>query len=470
MLLSPHHQFRLALVVAAGTLLALAGAGPSARAEEAGEAPPPGANLAFPGAEGFGRLARGGRGGDVYHVTNLNDDGEGSLRSGIRQARGPRTIVFDVSGTIELRSPLVIDQSYLTIAGQSAPGMGICLKDQTFRIKNASHVIVRYLRVRLGDENKPRPSGPDCINTDDVDYVIFDHLTASWGIDGIHDLRRGGNVTLQWSIYAEALHDSIHEKGPHAMLASFRDLTGGVSLHHNLLASSRERHPTLGGSPRTDPNAVVDFRNNVVYNVRGATNLGNCRINVIANYYRPGPDTPPGSLPLATKTENPGACRAYLAENLFEGQPALTADNYAAIALDRWAQGNYLSVSLDQIRAPGEFEIGAARPRTDSAEDSYQRVSRAAGASLRRDAADERLVRGVEDRSHRMIDSQQAVGGWPALESQPPAWDTDRDGMPDAWERQSGLDPRNAEDRNGDRDQDGFTNLEEYLNGLVPSD
>ena len=149
-------------------------------------------------------------------------------------------------------------------------------------------MIVRYIRFRLGDENKPVPSGDDCINTDDVDHVIFDHISASWGIDGNHDLRRGGNFTLQWSIYAEALHDSLHEKGPHAMLASFRDLTAGISLHHNLFASSRERHPTLGGSPDTDPEAIVDFRNNVIYNVQGATNLGNCKINMVNNYFVQG--------------------------------------------------------------------------------------------------------------------------------------------------------------------------------------
>jgi hypothetical protein len=169
--------------------------------------------IAFPGAEGFGRFAQGGRGGDVYHVTNLNDAGAGSLRDGVLSAKGPRTIVFDVSGTIELKTPLLIEKSFLTIAGQTAPGDGICLKDQTFRIRRASHIIVRYIRVRLGDENKPRPSGPDCMNTDDVDHVIFDHITASWGIDGNHDLRRGGNFTVQWSIYAEALNNSLHEDG-----------------------------------------------------------------------------------------------------------------------------------------------------------------------------------------------------------------------------------------------------------------
>ncbi|HTI50209.1 MAG TPA: hypothetical protein VL475_04635 [Planctomycetaceae bacterium] len=423
-----------------------------------------GQQLAFPGAEGFGRLARGGRGGDVYHVTNLDDDGPGSLREGIRSATGPRTIVFDVSGTIELKKRLTVDKSFLTLAGQTAPGDGICLKDQTFQIKNASHVIVRYLRFRLGDKNKPPKSGPDCMNTEDVDHVIFDHISTSWGIDGNHDLRRGGNFTLQWSIYTEALNRSLHEKGAHAMLASFRDLTAGVSLHHNLLASSRDRHPTLGGSPRTKPEAVLDFRNNVVYNVSGATNLGNCRINVVNNYYLPGPDTPAGNLPLAAKTETEGALKVFSAGNLFVGQPQFTADNFMAIDFERWSKGNYRKTSLDQVRVEQEFEIAGARPATDAPAVAFERILREAGASRRRDAADRRLVQGVRDRTHRLIDSQDEVGGWPELKGEAAPRDTDRDGMPDGWEQGRGLDPQDPNDRNGDRDGDGYTNLEEYLN------
>jgi len=423
--------------------------------------------LAFPGAEGAGRFTRGGRGGNVYHVTNLADDGDGSFRDGIRSADGPRTIVFDLSGTIALKSSLVIDKSFLTIAGQSAPGDGICLRDQTFRIKKASHIIVRYLRIRLGDQNKPRPSGPDCINTDDVDHVIFDHISASWGIDGNHDLRRGGNFTLQWSIYAEALNDSLHEEGPHAMLASFRDLTAGISLHHNLFASSRDRHPTLGGSPRTNPRAVADFRNNVIYNVEGATNLGNCRINVINNYFRRGPNTPAGRLPLAVKAENRGATKVFLAGNLFEGANRLNRDGAKAIDFRRWAKGNYLTTTADKILVDSEFDLAEFTPMTQSAPEAYDAVLDKAGASLARDAADARLVQGIRDRTHRMIDSQDQVGGWPVLESKPASSDRDRDGMPDQWERRRGLDPDNGSDGNGDNDNDGYTNLEEYLNGLV---
>jgi pectate lyase len=423
--------------------------------------------LAFPGAEGFGRFARGGRGGDVYHVTTIADGGPGSLRQGIRTADGPRTIVFDLSGTIALKSPLVIDKSYLTIAGQSAPGDGVCLRDQTFRIKNASHIIVRYLRIRLGDQNKPRPSGPDCINTDDIDHVIFDHITATWGIDGNHDLRRGGNFTLQWSIYAEALHDSIHEKGPHAMLGSFRDLTAGISLHHNLFASSRERHPTLGGSPRTNSQAVADFRNNVIYNVEGATNLGNCRINVINNYFRPGPNTPADHLPMAVKAENRGATKAYLAGNLFEGADELTRDNCKAIDFARWAKGNYLTTTAAEVCLGNEFSPGAASINTQPTRDAYETVLANSGASLVRDAADIRLVQGIRDRTHRRIDSQDQVGGWPELKGAAPVDDGDGDGMPDQWEVERRLDPDDAADGNRDRDDDGYTNLEEYLNSLV---
>ena len=423
--------------------------------------------IAFPGAEGYGRLARGGRGGDVYHVINLEDSGAGSLREGVRSAVGPRTIVFDLSGTILLKTPLTIDKSFLTIAGQTAPGEGICLRDQTFRIKKAEHIIVRYIRVRLGDENKPRLSGPDCITTDDVDHLIFDHVTASWGIDGNHDLRRGGNFTLQWSIYAEALNESLHEKGSHAMLASFRDLTGGISLHHNLLASSRERHPTLGGSPHTRPDAVADFRNNVVYNVAGATNLGNCRINVIGNYYRPGPNTRLDSLPLATKMENIDALKAFLSGNIFEKQDELTQNNERAIDFHRWTTGSYLPTSLDRIHSSEEFDPGPNRPKTDPAAEVLERVLRHSGASLHRDAADTRLVEGVRNRTHRMINSQNDVGGWPELKSEPAPMDTDQDGMPDTWEREQGFNPADASDRNGDADGDGYTNLEEYLNSLI---
>jgi pectate lyase len=424
--------------------------------------------LAFPGAEGFGQFTRGGRGGDVYHVKNLNDSGPGSLREGIRSATGPRTIVFDVSGTIELKKPLVVNKSFLTIAGQTAPGDGVCLKDWTFEIKKASQIIVRYLRVRLGDQHKPH-GDPDAITTNDVDHVIFDHITSSWGVDSNHDLRRGSNFTLQWSIYAEALNHSLHTKGEHAMLSSFRDLTGNISLHHNLFCSSRDRHPTLASGSKTRPGVIVDYRNNVVYNLSGATNLGDAHINFINNYYRPGPNTRNGNHPLATKTGTEDQLKAFVSGNFFEGSPAFTQNNYLAITFDRWSGGGYARNSLERIRVNQEFDLAGARPQTQSATEAFERVLQNAGASLHRDAADERLVIGVRDRTNRLIDSQDQVGGWPQLKSVQPPVDTDGDGMPDDWERSHGLNPNGPKDGNADRDGDGFTNLEEYLNSLCPS-
>ncbi len=224
--------------------------------------------ISFPGAEGYGRFAQGGRGGDVYIVTNLNDSGEGSLRYGVENADGPRTIVFEVSGNIELKSHLTVKESFMTIAGQTAPGDGICVKDYGFKIMDCHDVIVRYMRFRLGDKNKTAPAGYDAIETNGVSNLIFDHVSASWGIDGTHDLR-GELFTLQWSIYGEALNNSLHEKGTHAMLGSMRDNTDNLTWHHNLLHSSRNRHPSLGGGSLTKAETIIDFRNNLVFNWEG---------------------------------------------------------------------------------------------------------------------------------------------------------------------------------------------------------
>jgi pectate lyase len=453
-----HALDRLPFVLAAIVLAIPAIAAPAAE------------QLAFPGAEGFGRFAKGGRGGDVYHVTNLNDAGPGSLREGVRTAKGPRTIVFDLSGTIELKHRLLVDKSFLTIAGQTAPGDGICLKDQTFEIRRASHVIVRYLRVRLGDKNKPPHQGDDAMTTDDIDNVILDHLTVTWGIDSNHDLRRGKNFTLQWSLYAEALNHSLHEKGAHAMLASFRDLTGNISIHHNLFASSRERHPTLASGERTRPGVIVDFRNNVVYNLSGATNLGDAHINFINNYYRPGPNTPHDNSPLAVKIGSPDKLEVFMSGNTFEGSPAFCRDNYLAITFDRWKTGGYVKTTLEKIRVPQEFDVGPACPKTDPAGVALERVLQKSGCTHpRRDAADKRIVAGIRDRTNRLIDSQDEVGGWPTLRSlvaSEPAKDTDGDGMPDEWEERHGLNPNDPKDGNAIAGADGYTNLEKYLNSL----
>jgi len=426
---------------------------------------------AFPGAEGFGRFAAGGRGGDVYIVTNLSDAGPGSLREGLHSANGPRTIVFEVGGTVELKSRLLVEKSQITIAGQTAPGDGITLRDFTFKLMNATNVIIRYLRFRLGDENKPEGAkgGDDVLNTEDVDRVIIDHCSLSWAIDGTHDLRRGGNLTLQWCILSEALNQSLHNKGEHAMCASYRDLSGNISLHHNLFSTCRDRHPTLG-SAQKPPQHIVDFRNNIIYNwsAGGTANFADHFINSVNNLWRPGPMTDPRRLPIAMKGGLPDLARGHMSGNVFEDRDDLTRENYAALDFKRWLHDGtgykYRGTAESWKAAPPE--LGAATPATQSATEAAERVLAHAGASLRRDAVDERVTNDVRQRRGKLLDSQREVGGWPALRNAPSPVDMDRDGMADAWEKSRGLNPTDAADRNGDRDKDGYTNLEEYLNDL----
>jgi hypothetical protein len=432
---------------------------------------------AFPGAEGFGRVAQGGRGGDVYHVTTLADAGAGSLREGIRSAHGPRTIVFEVSGTIVLKRALLLDKSFVTIAGQTAPGDGITLRDYSFQMKKAHDVVVRYMRFRLGDENKPvgTKGGDDTVVTDDIDRVIFDHCSLSWAIDGTHDLRRGGNFTLQWCIISEALNHSLHNKGSHAMAASYRDLSGDITLHHNLISTCRDRHPTLG-SAKEPPRRIVDFRNNVIYNwsASGTANFADHFINCINNVWRPGPMSDVAKQPIAMKGGLPDMAKGHMSGNVFEGRDDFTRDNYAALDFKRWlvsanpSSGYNYAGSVADWRTEVAAELGAALPQTQSAKDALDVVLARAGASLVRDAVDGRVVDDVRNRRGKVIDSQREVGGWPALRSKPAPVDTDRDGMPDTWEVARGLDPKNpADGAKVPADGKGYTNLENYLNSLV---
>jgi len=425
--------------------------------------------LAFPGAEGYGRFAKGGRGGDVYHVTNLKDEGPGSLRYGIESCDGPRTIVFDVSGTIKLKDDLTLRNSNVTIAGQTAPGDGITLRDHTFEVHDCSDVIVRYIRVRLGDESK---TSSDTINLSNVKDAILDHVTSTWGIDGNMDTEYLSNFTLQWSLYGQALHEATHYKGAHAMLMSLRKTSGNVSLHHNLFFSSRNRHPSLGGGSleQCNTNAIFDFRNNVLYNWEGSTNLGIGQFNLINNYYRPGPNTNTDDdhYPVRPKVEVDDVTVGYMSGTVFEWSDKLTEDNHLAMQWGVRDEGYPGDVPKKKFCLPKQPVAEPDRPTTQSAKRAYQLVLDHAGASLSRDADDKRVIKGIRDRTNRRIDSQEEVGGWPELKSEPAPQDTDQDGMPDRWEKANKLDPRNPKDRNGDLDGDGYTNLEEYLNSLCP--
>jgi hypothetical protein len=437
--------------------------------------------LAFPHAEGFGRFAQGGRGGDVYHVTTIEDYNpktdnpiEGSLRHGIISQSKPRTIVFDVSGTIRLKAPMLVAKSYLTIAGQTAPGDGITISDDTFQLKGGEKeeewihdFIIRFIRFRHGDETAKTGDG---ITSNYVRDYIFDHISAGWTIDGTQDLRGGGNFTLQWSIYAEALNMSTHYKNsPHAMLGSFRDIKKNITIHHCLMASSRNRHPTLGSGERSDTLAISDFRNNVVYNWQGPTNLGEVRHNFIGNYYKPGESSKYGykeTKPILIKSSRAQCAKGYLQGNYFENAPEqFNKDNYTAIEYTN--TGSYNSTTRKQFEYKKPFVFGDDVPTTQDFKKAYDLVLLKAGASLVRDAVDVRVVNDVKNGTGKLIDSQKEVGGWPELKSKPALADSDEDGMPDEWEKKNGLQSGDASDGNKYMLNKRYTNLEVYLNGIV---
>jgi hypothetical protein len=264
------------------------------------------------------------------------------------------------------------------------------------------------------------------------------------------------------------LNHSLHTKGEHAMCASYRDLSGNISLHHNLFSTCRDRHPTLG-SAKAPPQYIVDFRNNVIYNWSdgGTANFADHFINCVNNVFRPGPMSDPQKLPIAMKGSLPDLARGHMSGNLFDGRDDLTGDNYAALDFNRWLRPDtgykYRGTSATW-RTNSEPALGDNLPRTQSAADALELVLRQAGASLHRDAVDKRVTEDVRQRRGKLIDSQDEVGGWPLLRSLAAPADRDRDGMPDAWEQAHGLNAADPADRNADRDRDGFTNLEEYLN------
>lgn len=421
--------------------------------------------LAFPGAEGAGRHSTGGRGGQVLIVTTLADSGPGSLRAAI-DAEGPRMVVFEVAGTIRLSKPLEIRQGHVTIAGESAPGGGITLRDQPLLVA-ADHVIIRYLRSRLGSDSGIEG---DAIWIGRGEHIILDHVSASWSTDealSISPLDKDApryidRVTVQWSFITESLNRSLHLKGAHGYGSLVRGSHGArYSLHHNLWAHHSARMPRPGNyqGPTKDPTGpLFDFRNNLFYDWGGAATQGAAgynvdegalaRYNFISNDYRRGPDST-GALAFA---ESNPAARSWFERNRMEG----------SVPTDPW--------SLTLGIAPAQrldAALDVAPVDTDDAATAACRVLAHAGSSRSRDAVDLRIVRQVESRTGRLIDSVASVGGWPPLEAGIAPRDTDRDGLPDDWERRHGLDPRDARDGAKLR-PDGYTALEHYLHSLVP--
>ena len=420
-------------------------------------------SLAFLGAEGFGRHAAGGRGGDVYAVTNLNDSGPGSLREAV--SVGNRTVVFRVSGTIELKSDLMITASNLTIAGQTAPGDGICLKRFPLRTNGANNLILRFLRVRPGAESGQPIDGIEIRNGHDI---ILDHCSVTWTIDEAVNTWHGAkNLTVQWCLIAEPLNRSVHPKGAHGYGASW----GGenTSYHHNLFAHCTARTPSVAGQTK-ERTILMDHRNSVIYNWQHRSCDGKPEsINVVNNYYKPGPATPATMRRRIARIDDTRAAYGYdsrwhIAGNVVEGFSAISAEN--------WAGGvDFEGGTSEGINRQREA-FAVAPVTTQTALEAFPLVLANAGATRpRRDSVDARIAeevrRGTATFGDGIIDSPAQVGGWPDLRSAVAPTDTDGDGMPDAWEISHGLNPRDPADRNARSLQPPFTNLEVYLNELA---
>ena len=439
--------------------------------------------LAFPTAEGYGKYTVGGRGGVVYEVTNLNDSGEGSLRAAI-EAKGPRTVVFRVSGTIDLKSALNIRDPYITIAGQTAPGDGICIKRYPLNI-NADEVIIRYIRVRLGNESG---RSDDAIASRYHKNIILDHVSVSWSIDEALSIYHCENVTIQWCMITESLFNSNHVKGSHGF--------GGIwgsnysTYHHNLIAHHSSRNPRWASG-----SGYNDYRNNVLYNwgynssyggekhQNGNPKFSDITVNMVNNYYKPGPATATGKV--SYRIVNPGSRSGeedfgkwYVSGNVIEGNKEVSANNWAG-GVQPSGGDKYLS--LIKLESPWP----AMKINEQTPYEAYKAVLENAGCTRPvRDVVDARIIdevrngyatyagksyqkKGDASLAHKsgIIDSQDEVGGWPELKSLPAPADSDHDGMPDAWEKKNGLNPHDASDRNGVA-ENGYTNLENYLNSL----
>ncbi len=459
---------------------------------------------AFPGAEGFGRYVTGGRGGNVYHVTSLADDGsEGTLRWALGKS-GVKTIVFDVSGTIHLQSSLDISIGNVTIAGQTAPGDGICVADYPVSIK-ANNVIVRYMRFRLGNKNvlANGADGWDGFGGFDQQDWIIDHCSVSWSIDECLSVLGNKNTTVQWCLVAQSLVNSGHSKGAHGYGGNWGG--SGASFHHNLIAHHGSRTPRLGPRPTTQLDERMDMRNNVIYNFGGNGCYGGegMNVNIVNNYYKPGPGSPTdkkgyriAGIGIRTNTyvnTYPAYAPAlhlwgkyYVTGNYNSKYPQLNQDNWTYGIINQidasGCDGTFTQETKDSIKLAEPIDY--ILTTTHSAADAYDRVLDFAGASLHRDSFDELMVSDTRNGKatytgsglskgfvnsqddNKPSDADASWSAWPTLASKEAPKDTDGDGMPDEWELANALDPTNPKDGKT-IGADGYSNLENYLNSLV---
>ncbi len=414
---------------------------------------------AFPGAEGFGAQTIGGRGGRVIEVTNLNDDGPGSLRSAV-EAEGARIVVFRVSGTIELEESLKIENPFLTIAGQSAPGDGITLKGYELRIRTHD-VIIRYLRIRIGPT-----ANEDAVQLLGAENVILDHNSFSWATDENASATAGSrNITFQWNLITEGLNNSTHSEGSHSK-GSLLSGSTNLSVHHNLFAHNDARNPRIGSSDNSYGIQVADVVNNVIYNwgTRATEVKDFVNANIVGNYYKLGPssvgyteDDTPEVMLHGSDTDR----SLFVEGNYGPTCPTGCADNWNMVGE---SDGDAVSrVQQSTSRHPAPLVT------TSSAQMAFDQVLAEAGAILPdRDAVDERVISDVINGTGQLIDDPAEVGGWPTLASSTPPVDSDHDGAPDQWEILYGFNPNEPADGSQDADGDGYTNVEEFLNNTIP--
>lgn len=465
---------------------------------------------AFPGAEGYARYITGGRGGSVYHVTNLNDSGTGSLREALGKS-GKRTIVFDVSGTINLKSDLKISKGNVTVAGQTAPGDGITLANYTVQL-SADNVIIRFIRFRRGNAVSTS-DGADAVWGRNKKNIMLDHCSFSWSIDEVASFYDNRTFTMQWCTIAEALTNAGHGKGAHG----YGGIWGGkdASFHHNFLLHLQNRVPRFNGArynwsgydTSKYPNSIqaerVDFRNCVMYN----WGTGGCYggpgggyINMVNNYYKAGPATTNKTrVTQISKSDSsnggdnpfPGYTSRYYINGNYVTAAGSSAENYdwQGVVYDSGIptvngvrcvndSENYYGEGAGNIPIKLEEPIDAGEVTTHSAAVAFEKVLAYAGASYKRDAVDERYAMEAETGTATytgsvtgqmgIIDTQGDVGGWPVLNKETKPTDSDKDGIPDDWETANGLNPKLNDSQGYTIDTEKYyTNLEVYINSLV---
>lgn len=427
---------------------------------------------AFPGAEGFGANARGGRGGRVIKVINLNDSGAGSLRAAV-QTSGPRIVVFEVSGIINLKSPLVISNPYITIAGQTSPG-GILVTGQMTLVQ-ASEVIIRHMRFRVGSHRIAEGADPETLDSLDIwgpqsgnsyyENIVIDHCSVGWGVDeNFSTAYRLRNITISNNLIHEGLMRAGHPKGQHSkglFVWGKYSPNMTISIHRNFLAHNYERNPLINTG---DGTLLVDVVNNVTYNFYGGLAMGTedngAKVNWIHNYSKGGPSSNAQYYEIFHMGSGTPRPILHVVGNIGGSRQTQTGSDWTV------ARGWQFSLADTGWGQPAPWGVAPVTAKTMSTAYAAEVVANAGATLPFRDSVDEKMANDFLNRTGNYRNNVKFPDDFPTYQNLPAPTDSDGDGMPDSWESARGLNP-SADDSAGDRDGDGFTNIEEYLNHLA---